>query len=260
MMSTRVKWGRWFWGLFFLISAGLLLAVKMGWLTYQFGAWTIVGTLVLAALAIKSIAYFSVSGVVFSLAFMSMLYAKPLGITGLVPWTILGVALLLSIGLSLVLQPLRHRFYRRHAYFMANRWASHHGRTFQGTTSTETDHESSVNVNVRLGNAVRYVQSEDFKQANINVTMGEAKVYFDKAQINGDQATIFLNGNMGEVDLYVPQDWNVDIEMDATMIDINEKGVKPTKTGPDVLITGAFKMGDIDIIYTDVPTSANSES
>ncbi|HAT55566.1 MAG TPA: hypothetical protein DCW31_10095 [Lactobacillus sp.] len=259
MMSAKAKWGRWFWGIFFLVSAGLLLAIKMGWLTYHLSAWTIVATIVLAAFAIKSVAYFSVGGLIFSLAFMSMLYAKPLGITGLVPWTILGVALLLSIGLGLILRPLRHRFYRRHAYFMADRWAQHHGTTFQRTTTTATDRESAVNVNVRLGNAVRYIQSEDFQQANINVSMGEAKIYFDKAHIVGDQANIFLNGNMGEVDLYIPRDWNVDVEIDAPMIDVNEKGVKPTKTGPNVLITGAFKLGEIDIIYIDVPEKAEND-
>ena len=221
-MNEKTKWGHWFWGLFFLACAGILVASKMGRFSYHIGFWMLVLTLILVAATIKSIVYFSVSGTVFSLAFLSLLYAKPLGITSLVPWTILGAALLLSIGLSLVLQPFKRKLSRHHAHITFEKTGNYTGQHFSDTTST--DYESYVEVNVRMGSTIRYVQSDNFQQAVINVTMGD-------------------------VSLYIPKEWDVQMNLNSIMADLGEKGLTPTKTGPKVFITGNFKLGDIEVYY-----------
>ncbi|WP_427910794.1 LiaF domain-containing protein [Pediococcus parvulus] len=245
-MNTKIKWGHWFWGVFFLACAFVLVASKAGWLTYHIGMWTLFLTLILVAATIKSMAYFSVSGTVFSLAFISILYAKPLGITNLVPWTILGAALLLSIGLSLVLQPLKRKVHP-HQHIIVNKTIDSNGQSY--SESTTTDYESYVDVNVRMGSAIRYVQSANFQQATINVTMGDAKIYFDQASIVADQANISLNGSMGEIYLYVPKEWHTQIKLSSFITEVAETGEKPTKTGPLVTITGNFNIGDITVHY-----------
>lgn len=245
-MNTKTKWGHWFWGLFFLVCAVILVASKMGWFSYHLNMWTLILTLILAAATIKSIVYFSVPGTIFSLAFISMLYSKPLGITNLVPWTILGAALLLSIGLSLVLQPLKRRSHRHHQHIFVNESINGGEHFSQSTTS---DYESDVTVNVRMGSAIRYVQSANFQYALINVTMGDAKVYFDKAAVIQNQANIELTGSMGDIDLYFPKEWNTQIQLNSFIVEASEVGLKPTKTGPLIVINGDFKMGDITIHY-----------
>ncbi|GEN95802.1 LiaF transmembrane domain-containing protein [Pediococcus ethanolidurans] len=244
-MNERTKWGHWFWGLFFLACAAILIASKMGWFSYQANMWTVIFTLILAAATIKSIVYFSITGTIFSLAFISMLYAKPLGITNLVPWTILGAAFLLSIGLSLVVHPFKRKFHHHQHVFINE--TGHDGQHF--SQSTTTDYESYVNVNVRMGSTIRYVQSTNFQHAIINVTMGDAKVYFDQAIITNDRANIELNGSMGDIDLYVPKAWNLQVQLDSFMVETTETGLKPTKDGPLVSIIGDFKMGDITVHY-----------
>lgn len=246
-MNEKTKWGHWFWGLFFLACAGILVASKMGRFSYHIGFWMLVLTLILVAATIISIVYFSVSGTVFSLAFLSLLYAKPLGITSLVPWTILGAALLLSIGLSLVLQPFKRKLSRHHAHITFEKTGNYTGQHFSDTTST--DYESYVEVNVRMGSTIRYVQSDNFQQAVINVTMGDVKVYFDHATVVEDQVKIELNGSMGDVSLYIPKEWDVQMNLNSLMADLGEKGLTPTKTGPKVFITGNFKLGDIEVYY-----------
>jgi len=94
-----------FWGLFLLLSAAILIGSQLHLISYKLGFWTVVVTIFLVAVLIKSLVYLSIPGSVFSLAFIAILYAKPLGITAITPWTVLGAALLISIGLSLIFRP-----------------------------------------------------------------------------------------------------------------------------------------------------------
>ena len=80
-----------------------------------------------------------------------------------------------------------------------------------------------------MGSAIRYVQSANFQQATINVTMGDAKIYFDQASIVADQANISLNGSMGEIYLYVPKEWHTQIKLSSFITEVAETGEKPTK-------------------------------
>lgn len=92
----------WFWGTFFILGAILLGVSQMGLISYHLGFWTVIATLVLAGALIQSLIMLSIGGTVFSVAFLSILYAGPLGIAKLAPWTILGIAILLTIGLSII--------------------------------------------------------------------------------------------------------------------------------------------------------------
>jgi len=102
---------RWFWGTFFLVSAIVLITSQLGIFSYHVGIWTLFLTIALVAIIVTSLRNLIMSSLVFAIALLAIIYAKPLGITALVPWTILGAALLLSIGLSILVHPRWHRAY-----------------------------------------------------------------------------------------------------------------------------------------------------
>lgn len=241
-----------FWGLFLLLSAAILIVSQLHLITYTFTFWTIVATIFLVAMLIKSVVYVSIPGSVFSLAFLAILYAKPLGITALVPWTIIGAALLISIGLSMIFHPLlaRHRPWMN---YHRNFSKGHHGRFVNFDYNAEPDiktvDDPDVNVFVKMGSSIRYVKSDDFNAADIDVSMGNAKVYFDNVKVNGT-ATINVNVSLGSVDLYVPRDWNIIKGFDNNMGNISEVG--NTEAGvdsPNVTVTGVVSMGNLKIQY-----------
>ncbi|GEL14120.1 hypothetical protein FC15_GL000469 [Lapidilactobacillus concavus DSM 17758] len=258
MNNTKTKWGHWFWGLFFLVCAFIVVASKMNLLSYHPGFWTLAFTFILAAAAIKSFVSWSFFGGVFSLAFISILYAQPLGIKGLVPWTVLGVALLISIGLSLVFQPLKRKYYHHRPFVVYDSDKPGHrkiviGREHIGETGmhkgeSKTDNESNVDVNIRLGSTIRYIQSQNFQRATVNMMIGEAKLYFDQAIIIDDPAVVEIYGNIGEIDLYFPKTWDVQTHFDTFIGDLEEKGLS-TKTGPVVHLIGHLQIGEITIHY-----------
>ncbi|WP_225046532.1 LiaF domain-containing protein [Lacticaseibacillus kribbianus] len=249
-MNVKTSLSRMFWGLFFLASAGVLVASKMGWLSFTIGFWPWLASLILGAAALKGLFDLSAPVVVFALAFLGMVWAKPLGIEPLVPWTLLGGATLLSIGLGLILAPL-HKKRRPHLTIISKggRKIEVGGGEQRFTDSASTTHDDQVDVAVRMGSAVRYIQSDNFEHASISVTMGDAKVYFDEAHITADHATIDIQGSMGDVSLYVPRDWRIESHLNAFIGDLEEKGVTPTGTGPTVYLTGDFKIGDVTIHY-----------
>lgn len=241
-----------FWGLFMLLSAGILVVSQMHLITYTFTFWTIVATIFLVAILIKSLVYFSVPGTVFSLAFMAILYAKPLGITAIVPWTLLGAALLVSIGLSMILNPLlaKHRpwgkYHHNNWHGHAHNYRFHHG--FDGEVDVDNIDIPDVEVNVKMGSSVRYVTSDFFREANINVSMGNAKVYFENVKIE-DSAVINIDVSLGSVELYLPSHWNVVKELDNNNLSgIDDVGpIMVSKDAPTVTLVGQATLSGITI-------------
>ena len=74
-----MKKERIFWGLFFIVAAIFLLVSRLGFLG-DIGVWSLLLTVFFVACLVKSIAHRSVSGVLFAVAFLCIIYAKPLGI------------------------------------------------------------------------------------------------------------------------------------------------------------------------------------
>lgn len=239
-----------FWGLFLLLSAGILVVSQLHLITYTFSFWTIVATIFLVAMLIKSLVYFMVPGTVFSLAFLAILYAKPLHITAIVPWTVIGAAILISIGLSLILRPflMKHHPWMRYGHHGGYNW--HEQRGYDHNIDVKTVDESDVDVTVKMGSSVRYVTSQDFKQADIDVKMGNAKVYFENVTVQ-DTATINVNVSLGGVELYVPRNWNIVKQIDNNnMSGISEEG-KPvvTEDSPSITLRGYYSLAGLKICY-----------
>lgn len=244
-----------FWGLFLLLSAAILIASQMHLIAYTFSVWTMIATILLVAVLLKSLIYLMVPGTVFSLAFLAILYAKPLGITALVPWTILGAALLISIGLSMIFRPflMKHHPWMNYKYHQ-NYYRGHHGSykmNFDAHVDPDvkTTNAPDVDVYVKMGSSIRYVKSDDFKTANIDVTMGDAKVYFENVVVN-NTATINVNNSLGAVELYIPKNWNIVKGVNNNMANVSEVGTPfVDEDSPIVYLNGVVSLGNLKISY-----------
>ena len=241
-----------FWGVFLLLSAAILVISQLHLITYSFSFWTMVATIFLVAVLIKSAVYFSIPGTVFSLAFLAILYAEPLGITAIVPWTLLGAALLVSIGLSMIFRPLIAK-HRPWINYRKGYTKGHHGpfvkMDYTADPDVKTVDDPDVNVYVKMGTSIRYVKSDDFNSANIDVSMGDAKVYFDNVKVH-DTATINVNVSLGGVELFVPRNWNVVKGLDNNMGAISEVGNPISDSdSPNVTVVGLVSLGNLKINY-----------
>ncbi len=96
-----------FWGLFFIFGAAFIIFGRLGYLR-EVSVFSLMLTIFFAAMLIKSLMHLEYTGILFSIAFLCIIYAGPLGITAVTPWPVLGAALLGSIGCHLLF-PSRKR-------------------------------------------------------------------------------------------------------------------------------------------------------
>ncbi|AEV94758.1 hypothetical protein PECL_455 [Pediococcus claussenii ATCC BAA-344] len=231
--------------MFFVIGAVLLGASKMGLIDYHFGIWQVVATVFFGGIFLRSLLWLAFPGIFFSAAFLAMIYAKPLGIGILVPWTVLGIALLLTIGFSIIFGPFRWKRY-------GNDW-SRHGHGYQHNWHYQhsgSDTDEVVNIENKFGTNIRYVRSTNLKQINIQNTMGETKVYLDQVKVNdSNEVLINVDVSLGGIELYIPSDWKVDDETNLVMGTIEKDGPHGGDSVVKAIVQGQVKMGGIKVVY-----------
>ena len=88
-------------GLLMIIGAVFIMVDRIGFF-WDIGLFKIIVTVVLLGILIDNVVERSFGGILFSLAFLGILYDEPLGIEHLTPWPVLGAALLGTIGLNMI--------------------------------------------------------------------------------------------------------------------------------------------------------------
>ena len=114
---------------------------------------------------------------------------------------------------------------------------------------------SFVTVKVKkntLGSTVKYIDCTDFKKERVENKMGELEVRFENVCVLTDNATLEVENKLGETVVYVPEYWNVRVNMMNLLgdIDIDEvfKNNKPdNKDDPVLTIKVNNKLGEVQI-------------
>lgn len=229
-----------YWGLFFIIAAIIIILNQTGLLGGT-NIFSLIITLLVIPVILKSIRYLNFGGILFPLAIIGILYAEPLGIEYLTPWPILGVALFLSIGLSFIFP--QHHFKRWENHFREN--------DFSEEWVAENVEESEViNMGTKFSGSVKYINTDNLKNVNIHCSFGGMKVYFDHANIQGEEANIRVDVNFGGLELFIPKEWNVIYNTDNAFGGIEEKNRSQiTENSKKIRLTGKVNFAGITIIY-----------
>lgn len=219
-----------FWGLIFILAAALVLLNNFGFFQILH-VGNILLTIILVYCAYDSLRRLEFFGVLFPIAILCIIYAKPLHITAITPWPVLAAALFGSIGLSFLFPKHPHPKYK-------------------GEFET-ADHlnESDVSCTVTFAGTTKYIDTPDFRRAYLKCSFGSLKAFFDHAQITGDTAEIYIDNSFGETELYFPKEWNVKIEATASFGDIEEIHRITQSGSPVVILRGHVSFGDCKIYY-----------
>lgn len=227
-----------FWGLFF-IAAGTFVILDQ---FYNYTNITLLGlllTIFIVAVLIKGLYRISFLEILFPLAFLSIIYSKPLHLEKVTPIPVLLAALLGSIGLSILFN--RHCFHKK-CYF-----DKHHHEHFSEVINGVDDDE--VNFDVNCGSSIKYINSEDFKNANLRCRLGAMKVYFDNAKIMGDNAKINLDISLSGVELYIPKEWKIVDKVNTTLGAIEFKNNRQVNSEKTITLTGRVNLSGVEITY-----------
>lgn len=230
-----------FWGVFFILGAVFILGAKLGFMK-DVGVWSLIWTVLFAALLVRSLFKISFYGIFFSLAFLGILYAEPLGITAITPWPILGAALLLGMGCKMIF-PQKKRFRDRIHFSVKGNPDVEPNKVINNQDGAQVSHE------VSFSSAVKYINSDNFENGSFECSFGYLKVYFDNAVMQNASASVHLENSFGAIELYIPKGWAVDNQMENSFGGINEEG-NPEPDGLHTLyLYGDNSFGGITVIY-----------
>lgn len=233
---------RLFWGIMFLLAAAFVIIGKLGYLG-SFSPFSIVFTVFMLAIIAKSIPRLNFGGILFPIAFLCITYDKVLNIESLTPWTVLAVALLGSIGLSLLFHRKNHYWYSNHHNYNG----FDHNPRVEIIDVEDNDH---VKQSTRFGSSTKYINTDNFKQADLDCSFGSIQVYFNKAHLE-TEAIVRINGSFCGIELYVPKEWRVENQIEAIVGGVSEKGkgIVNSDTAPVLKLVGELNFAGVEIIY-----------
>lgn len=242
------------WGIGLVAAAVYIVMNQMHLLSFHLGLGTIFWTVVFGILLINSIAGKSIFGMVFSVTFLLIVYAGPLHITKIVPWTLLLAACLVYVGLCLIFS----KGWRRDTLFRINHHQVKHDQIWEDgefkatgdnfSSRSRDEDERNIVINQRLSEVSRYVHSQNLESVTINSTLGETNVYLDSAKAADDTVVINLNASLGDVEIYLPLSWQIEDHLEAVFGEVEINGTS-TGGGPKVILQGSSKFGQVTINY-----------
>lgn len=183
-------------------------------------------------------------------------------------FTVLAATILCSIGLNMLFGDLRKKRKRRKmakkvdksfsyysdniidgkGVFVDEEFREEYKENEESNNEGENSKGEVINCELAFGSSTKYIDSDNFRVANLECSFGELVVYFDKAKIANGNATINMDVSFGNIVVYLPKEWNVINNIDSCFGGVKEKG-KTIGTETKVVLTGDVTFGGAEIHY-----------
>ena len=113
---------------------------------------------------------------------------------------------------------------------------------YDGKKTILTDKE------VAFGTGTFYKQDQELVEDQVEVGFGNAKIYYDNAEMLGDSATLKIEVGFGNAVIYVPQHWRVDLKVE-TFCAVAKTDTTLAPTSKTLIIRGDVAFGKLGIVY-----------
>ena len=113
---------------------------------------------------------------------------------------------------------------------------------YDGEKTILTDKE------VAFGTGTFYKQDQELVEDEFEVGFGNAKIYYDNAEMLGDSATLKIEVGFGNADIYVPQHWRVDLKVE-TFCGAAKAEAPLAPTSKTLIIRGEVAFGKLGVVY-----------
>ncbi|WP_294375109.1 LiaF transmembrane domain-containing protein [uncultured Clostridium sp.] len=234
---TYNKHNRIFMGLIFIFAAIVLLLEKLGFLGH-INVWPLILTIFLVIIIVKNIHPLNFSGILFPIAFLCIIYDKQLGIENLTPWTVLLSAALGSIGLSIIFPDKSHRIFASNNY----------SKDYEFDVIDKEDEDNIVQKTLFSG-ITKYINSNDFKQADLECTCGGMEIYFDRANIKNGKAIVKIKSTCSGIELFVPKEWDIENHLVTTLSGVETKNKNIPDGSATLVLIGEITLTGVTIIF-----------
>ena len=113
---------------------------------------------------------------------------------------------------------------------------------YDGEKTILTDKE------VAFGAGTFYKQDQELVEDEFEVGFGNAKIYYDNAEMLGDSATLKIEVGFGNAVIYVPQHWRVDLKVE-TFCGAAKADAPVASTSKTLIIRGEVAFGKLEVVY-----------
>ena len=234
-----------FWGLALIAFAILWIVIKLGVLPgaefEQIGF-----TLLWTAWLIKGVVQKKAFPIFMSIAFLCIVWQHELHIESIIPWPVIGSAILLSIGFSLLFGNKDKKKWEKEQY------KNHHYREENGFGNFESSHVDGENIKhvTKFSGAEKYIDSNNLKSVEIINKFGGSEIYMDKAIPAGNVVYVRIECLCGGVEIYIPKNWQLEKHVSVTMGAVEENGSYSDGAVNDVtmILSGTVKLGGVEIV------------
>ena len=113
---------------------------------------------------------------------------------------------------------------------------------YDGEKTILTDKE------VAFGEGTFYKQDQELVEDEFEVGFGNAKIYYDNAEMLGDSATLKIEVGFGNAVIYVPQHWRVDLKVE-TFCGAAKADAPVAPTSKTLIIRGDVAFGKLGVVY-----------
>lgn len=113
-------------------------------------------------------------------------------------------------------------------------------------TST-LEHGELANINASFGAVNQRHDSRSFKGGRIEATFGGVELDLTQAAIDAPQATLDIAARFSGIELRVPRDWQVIVEMNSTFGGVEDKTFPPMTPTARLVLRGEVVFGGVEI-------------
>ena len=126
---------------------------------------------------------------------------------------------------------------------------THSNRTWNGK-KWWYDSEKTIltDKEVAFGAGTFYKQDQELVEDEFEVGFGNAKIYYDNAEMLGDFATLNIEVGFGNAVIYVPQHWRVDLKVE-TFCGAAKADAPLGPTSKTLIIRGDVAFGKLGVVY-----------
>lgn len=128
--------------------------------------------------------------------------------------------------------------------FPGTRGARWHRSRFETST---LEHSDEIHVDATFGGVKLQNDSRHFKGGKVALTFGGLELDLRQAVMEQAEATIDINATMSGIELRVPRDWQVVVQLAATMGAVEDKTTAPPAPGHRLVLRGELMLGGLEV-------------
>ena len=119
----------------------------------------------------------------------------------------------------------------------------------EGFNIEQGDDANNPYISVSFGHASRYLHADCLKTAQLNCSFGGMEVYFDQVTLSPEGAELEVNCSFGSIEIFVPSHWRVIDDMNSSLAN-TEVSRRLTSNGadaPTLRVFGSVSLGNVEV-------------